>query len=426
MKARLAARSAELREPLSHPAFRLLWAAQVLSELGDWAARLALTVLVYTRTGSTTAAAAAAACSLLPWAGPGQWLAALAERWPRRRVMVIGDLVRAAGFALAAAPLPLPLLLAVVFLAGLASPPFEAARSAIRLEVLPGPVYASSLALSGITTDLSLIAGYLLGGGLMSLLGPAPALLVNAATFAVSALLVARLPEAPVMAEPGSRASSRLRSAAVLLARSPELRRSVVLVMAATGATAAVFVLAAPLVLGQMNRGALTIAWLSALTGVVTITTTALIPHRVDADRLLRLAALLTAAGAAAAAAAFLLLPGLLGAAAAFAAIGVMDAVIIPANTVVGPRLPSAIRGSCMAVLMGTMTYAQALTPILAGSLVGLMSARSACVVVLGAAGLYGAFALLRPVAPLACTPVAETDAGDGQAAPGRSVEAAS
>lgn len=390
---------AELREPLDYRSFRRLWAAQLLSELGDWAARLALVVLVYGRTGSAIATAAAAACSLLPWLGPGQWIAAYTERFPRRRVMVGADLVRAVGFGLAAMPLPLPFLLLVVFVAGLGTPPFEAARSAVRVETLPAPAYASSLALTGITVDASLIGGYLLGGGLTALLGAEPALLVNAATFAVSALLVAGLPSAPPAAEAGTHALGRLRSATWLLARTPSLRRPILLVMAATAATAAVFVLAAPVVLGQLQRGPLTIAALSALTGLVTITTTAVMPHRATGNGLLRLAGLLTGVGGVAAAGALVVVPGLGGLVVAFAFMGVLDAVIIPANIVVGPRLPTVIRASCMSVLMGTMTVAQAGAPVLAGALAGPIGARWSSAAALAAAGCFGLYAVLRPVA---------------------------
>ena len=50
--------------PLRRPAFRRLWAADMISLLGDWAGRLALTVLVLERTGSPAWAAAVTAVSL--------------------------------------------------------------------------------------------------------------------------------------------------------------------------------------------------------------------------------------------------------------------------------------------------------------------------------------------------------------------------
>ncbi len=100
-------------------------------ELGDWAARLALAVLVYDETGSATAAGLVTAVGLLAWVGPGQLLSSLADRMSRRTVLVACDLVRAPAFGLAAVGVP---LLVLVFVSGLATPPAEsvAARCARR------------------------------------------------------------------------------------------------------------------------------------------------------------------------------------------------------------------------------------------------------------------------------------------------------
>ena len=70
-------RAAALGGPLRVPAFRRLWLAQLVSELGDWAARLALSYLVYERTGSAALAGIVTAASLIPWLGRGRLLAVL-------------------------------------------------------------------------------------------------------------------------------------------------------------------------------------------------------------------------------------------------------------------------------------------------------------------------------------------------------------
>ena len=57
-------RTTALLSPLRLPDFRRLWAADMISLLGDWAGRLALTVLVLERTGSPAWAAAVTAVSL--------------------------------------------------------------------------------------------------------------------------------------------------------------------------------------------------------------------------------------------------------------------------------------------------------------------------------------------------------------------------
>src|SRR5919106_4289652 len=110
--------------------FRLMWSAQIFSELGDWAARVALAVLVFDRTGSKVLTAAVTGIGFLPWVGLGQALAALGDRFPRRTVMVIADGVRAVAFFALTAVEPVWAMLVLAFVAATATPPFEAARAA--------------------------------------------------------------------------------------------------------------------------------------------------------------------------------------------------------------------------------------------------------------------------------------------------------
>src|SRR4051794_35030538 len=78
-----------------HPEFRALWLSQALSRVGDQLAAVALSVLVYARTGSTLATAATYAVGFLPALVGGPLLAGLADTLPRRSVMVGCDLLRA-------------------------------------------------------------------------------------------------------------------------------------------------------------------------------------------------------------------------------------------------------------------------------------------------------------------------------------------
>ena len=74
--------------------FRYLWLAQVLSVLGDQLARVAMTVLVYDQTRSAFWAAVTYAVTLVPWLLGGLALSGLADRLPRRTVMVACDIAR--------------------------------------------------------------------------------------------------------------------------------------------------------------------------------------------------------------------------------------------------------------------------------------------------------------------------------------------
>ncbi len=161
-----------------------------MSWLGDYAAKAAITAMVYHSTGSVGLSAVAFGITYLPWFAGGPLLAAIAERRPYRRVMVGCDLVRALLMALLAVPgLPVGMILVVVFVAELASPPFQAARSALLPQLLKGDRYVVGLSLQASTGQAAQVAGYAIGA-LLAVSSPRAALLANSLTFAVSAIVL--------------------------------------------------------------------------------------------------------------------------------------------------------------------------------------------------------------------------------------------
>ncbi|HXV92341.1 MAG TPA: MFS transporter [Pseudonocardia sp.] len=191
------------------PEFRVLWGAEVVSVAGDQLARVALTVLVYGRTGSPLWAATTYALTFLPALLGGVLLGGLADRFPRRGVMVGADAARAVLVALMALPgLPLWVLCALLVVVVLLGPPHTAAQGALLPEVLPGAAFEAGLAVRQITNQAAQVAGFAAGGLLVALLSPPAALALPAATFAVSALVLrlglADRP-APAHAEHGGR-----------------------------------------------------------------------------------------------------------------------------------------------------------------------------------------------------------------------------
>ena len=111
--------------------FRALWGAQLLSVIGDQLARVALTVLVYDRTRSALLAAITFVASIVPTFVGGVTLAWLADRYPRRAVMIACDLARCALVLVMAIPgVPLAGLVALLFLVTLVGAPFTSARAA--------------------------------------------------------------------------------------------------------------------------------------------------------------------------------------------------------------------------------------------------------------------------------------------------------
>jgi MFS family permease len=170
--------------------FRGLWFADLQSLLGDQIARVALTVIVFDRTGSGFLTALVYAMTYLP-ALIGPWAGVLADRLPRRQLLVGGDLVRAVLVALMAVPgIPLPVLVGLLIVVVAVGTPWKAAESALVADILAGEGYALGVGLRVATVQGAQLAGFAAGGAFVALLGPRGAIALDAATFVVSALVI--------------------------------------------------------------------------------------------------------------------------------------------------------------------------------------------------------------------------------------------
>lgn len=184
-------RSATYREVFAVGEFRALFTAYLLSLIGDQLAKVALSILVFQRTNSALLAAVTFAVGYLPWLIGGPLLSAYADRLPRRLVLIACDVARCVLIGLMVIPgVPLWMLVSMLFLASLLTPPFEAARSALLPEVLDGDKYAVGISVSNMTTQLAQIAGFAAGGALVTVVSARGALAVDAVTFALSAVLI--------------------------------------------------------------------------------------------------------------------------------------------------------------------------------------------------------------------------------------------
>ena len=171
--------------------FRSLWAAELFSVLGDQLARVALAVLVYQRTSSAALTALTYALTFAPAVLGGALLSGLADRYPRRLVLVVTDLTRAVLAAAMAVPgLPLPALWVIVGMLSMAGAPFKAAQLALLPLILDGERYVVGLSLRQVTGQSAQLVGFACGGLLLAVIEPHVALAANAATFLLSALLI--------------------------------------------------------------------------------------------------------------------------------------------------------------------------------------------------------------------------------------------
>lgn len=211
--------------------FRVLWLADAQSMAGDQLARVALSVLVFERTSSEVLTALAYALTFLPALLGGALLSGLADRMPRRRVMIAGDLTRAFLLATMAIPgLPIWLVCTLLVFVVLAGSPFNAAESALLPEILVGETFVVGTGLRTITNQLAQLAGFAFGGLIVAAIGARAGLAVDAFTFAVSALLVAigvRARPTPAHDESDGARQSYLASITVgarSVAKNPKLR----------------------------------------------------------------------------------------------------------------------------------------------------------------------------------------------------------
>ena len=182
---------ATFRDVFAVREFRALWFSEILSVAGDRLALVALTLLVYDRTESPLLAALAYAAGYLPWVIGGLFLADVADRRPRRSVMVTCDVVRAVLVAAMAVPgVPFAALVALLFATTMFAPPFESARAAITPDILQGENYVLGASVFQTTFLAGQMVGAAGGGLAVAFIGVRAALVVDAATFVVSGLLI--------------------------------------------------------------------------------------------------------------------------------------------------------------------------------------------------------------------------------------------
>lgn len=184
----------------SNPGFRRLSTARVISFAGDSLSLVALMLHVAAATGQALAVAAlllvgdVAPALLSPLSG------AISDRFDRRRVMIVSELVQAAVLMVIAVSLPalqLPLLLVLVGVRALAGQVFQPASRAAIPALVPGRDLQAANSTLGFGTNGAEAVGPLLAAALLPIAGTRGVLLVDAASFLLSALLLARLPALP-------------------------------------------------------------------------------------------------------------------------------------------------------------------------------------------------------------------------------------
>jgi hypothetical protein len=371
--------------------FRALWAAQVLSVAGDQLARVALTLLVYDRTRSALLAAVTFVASIVPQFVGGVMLAGLADRWPRRELMIACDIARALLVAVMVLPgIPVAGLVGLLCVVTLVGAPFTAARAALYPDILADDAYVLGSAITFTTMEVAQVAGFGAGGVVVGIFGVRASLGADAATFLLSAVFtVAWVHHRPAVVRESRRSGFSLAGVRLVFGAAA-LRTPMLLgwLAAFTDVYEGVAVpLARELGGGAVAAGAILASGaLGASVGAVAF------------GRLVRPEARLRwmsplAAAACAVLGLFALRPGLIGGLLILTATGGLCCYQLAANAAFVTAAPANRRSEAFGIAQGGITLGQGTVMILAGAAAGWLSPE-AVIAIVGGLGALAALAI--------------------------------
>jgi predicted MFS family arabinose efflux permease len=191
------AMASSFRGAWGHRQWRWLLASYAVSSIGDFFYFVALVVFLIDSTGSPSWIAAAAVARLLAYALLGSFGGVVADRYDRRRLMIVLDLVRAVLMMILAAVVwkdgPPAVVIALTVVNAAASTPYRAALVAATPALVHEDDLSAANAAEGVVGQLAYFVGPALGGLVVAVGGTAVAFVANGVTFAASAGLLAHI-----------------------------------------------------------------------------------------------------------------------------------------------------------------------------------------------------------------------------------------
>jgi MFS family permease len=215
--------------PLRLPAYRRLFSAYSVNNLGDWVGEIALSVLVLHATDSVLAVTALWVLGrFVPALLAPLTVSAVERRLGAARPLRGLHLIEAALFGLVAAATgagaPVVLILGLAFVDGIVSSTARALlKTAVVATTRPHELLREGNALLGVAFTGTVAIGPLLGGAVVALFGVPAALVMDAVSFAFAALVLGPGARLPVVARDDAEAD-RLRAGFAHLWRHRELR----------------------------------------------------------------------------------------------------------------------------------------------------------------------------------------------------------
>jgi MFS family permease len=172
--------------------FRLLFGSTLISGLGTWLAVIALTVDVHDRTHSGVWVSVLLIADFLPAVAIGLLLGPLVDRLSRKRILVGADVVRFAVFIALTFTVHAWQIVALAFVAGLATGFARPAAYAGMPNLVSAELLPRATALLRTAEQLMVLVGTVIGGAVAAV-GPDVAYSLNAASFFLSATFLVRI-----------------------------------------------------------------------------------------------------------------------------------------------------------------------------------------------------------------------------------------
>jgi MFS family permease len=214
---------------LSVPNYRRYFAGQLVSLSGNWMQTVAALWLILDLTGSGVAVGATTALQFLPMLLFGAWGGLLADRFPKRRLLIVTQALMAlpalALFAVTGAGVVAPWMVYLAVLAmGTVNAVDNPTRQSFVIEMVGADRLVNAVSLNSVIVQSARIVGPAIGGVLIAAFGVGPCFAVNALTFAVMIAALWRMDPAQLRAAPaGGREPGAIRAGLRYVRRTPEL-----------------------------------------------------------------------------------------------------------------------------------------------------------------------------------------------------------
>ena len=176
--------------------FRLLWIAQIISELGDWFYSVAIFGFLLQVKGSAQSIAFVFVLQVLPQFFAAPSAGVITDRMSRKKVMIFADCMRALivlAMVLVRSRDTVWLLYCLLFCETVMWALFEPARSAVVPNITGGNQIVVANALSSTTWSFNFAVGAALGGFVAAAFGRDAVFVIDSLSFVLSAALIGRM-----------------------------------------------------------------------------------------------------------------------------------------------------------------------------------------------------------------------------------------